>query len=143
MCQFSFDVTTHSYNGRFSPRNVEATWIEGPQNQFIKTLEVHAFFRAVHLVNWNQSSKGSRVDAVSSATLSHSQAHHVIWNCTDTSEKPVQPGAYHVYFEFTEDDSASGPPPPKVGHVDFQVGKSQNLSPPDQQYFTNMHLTIK
>ncbi len=139
MCQFTFSFTTQDNGGRFSPKDVEATWIEGPNNQFIKTLEKHAFVRQFYLSQWNQSSGGNTVDAVTSATeCCQPQTHNVKWNCTDISGNPVPAGTYHIYFEFTEDDHA-GP----VGHVDFQVGKSQNLNPPDQQYFKNMKLTMK
>ena len=144
LCQFSFDVTTVSAGGRFSPRNIEATWISTSSNQFVKTLEVHAKTRIIHLVNWNKAAGGNKVDAITSATLSSPQAHHVTWNCTNTSEQPVPDGNYRVYFEFTEDDSAYPfTAQPQLGHVDFQKGKAQTLSPPDQKYFKSMQLSIK
>lgn len=142
-CSFTFDVTTQDDRGNYAPRNVEAAWIMGPNNQFVRTLELHGSFREIHLVKWEAASSGNTVDAVTSATLySQPQSHHDTWDCTDVNGNPVPNGTYNVYVEFTEDDTAYGFGSSQVTHVSFQVGNPQNISPPNQQYFTSMHLVL-
>lgn len=143
-CSFTFDVTTLNDYGTYSPYNVEAAWIMGPGNKFIRTLELHGYYRTIHLVNWNAASHGNQVDAVTGATLySQPQTHHDTWDCTDVNGNVVPNGAYNVYVEFTSNDTAYGYGPSEVTHVGFQVGSPQNLNPPNQRYFTNMHLVLK
>ncbi len=143
-CSFTFDFTTIPGGGTYSPRNIEAAWIAAPGNAFVKSLEVHAKTRIVHLLNWNKASGGNKVDAVTSATLSKHGPHHVTWDCTDLNHQPVPDGTYRIYFEFTESDSAFIVyPQPKLGSVDFQKGQAQDFAPPDQQFFKSMHLVIQ
>ncbi len=107
----------------------------------MKTLEVHAASRIVHLVNWNKASGGNKVDAVTGATLTSHGPHHVTWDCTDVNENPVPDGVYGVAFEFTESASAFIVyPPPQLGFVEFHKGQPQDITPADQTYFTDMHL---
>lgn len=142
-CTFTFDYTTIPGGGTYSPRNIEAAWIMAP-NGFVKSLEVHAGTRIVHLINWNKASGKNKVDAVTSATLGSHGPHHATWDCTDLNHQPVTDGAYRIYFEFTESDSAFIIyPQPKLGYVDFQKGQPADISPPDQPFFKSMHLVIK
>ena len=50
----------------------------------------------------------------------------------------VPDGAYHVYIEFTEQDAAG-----KWTQIDFQKSSTPvDLSPPDEAYFVQKHLTF-
>jgi hypothetical protein len=144
-CTLTFDVTTASYRGRFSPKNVGAIWVMNSQNQFVKTLEVWAGIRANHLVNWQRQAAANRVDAVTGATILSHRAHQAKWDCKDARGQVVPNGQYKMVVEFTEDDSALFfNPQPKLFSFDFQKGAGpQMLSPPSQTNFTSMSFSIQ
>jgi hypothetical protein len=113
-------------------------------NQFVKTLEVWAGIRANNLVSWNAQARGSRVDAVTGATISNHRAHQSRWDCRDASGNIVPNGTYKMVVEFTEDDSALFfNPRPKLFSFDFQKGAPATISPPDQPNFSGMTLSIQ
>jgi hypothetical protein len=135
----TFDVLTHSQNGRYAPRNVGAIWVETASGQFVKSLEVWAFLRRSHLDKWNLESGGSTVDAVVSATLSDHKTHHVTWDMLDAAGNPVPDGAYKIIVEVTDYNGAG-----KFTSVDFMKGAGpMTLMPSDQQYYTGMQLVVQ
>jgi hypothetical protein len=134
----TFDVLTHSLGGRFAPNNVGAIWIETSGGQFVKTLEVWAFIRVVYLTKYNAEAGGSRVDAVSSATLANHRAHHVTWNLKDANGAAVPDGAYKMIVEVTDADATG-----KFVSVDFMKAPGvAPLTPADNPYFTGMQLAF-
>jgi len=144
-CNLSFDVTTVTAGGKYSPKNVEATWVATATGQFIKTLEVYGSTRRVHLINWNRVSGGNTVDAVTGATLPNHSAHHVTWNCTNASQQVVPDGQYQLVVEFTEDNSAYVfAQQPQLATIPFsKLGKALDFRPADQAHFKNMHVVLQ
>jgi hypothetical protein len=133
-----FSVLTHSQGGWYAPRNIGAIWIEDSSGKFVKTLAVWAATRARYLTKFTKEAGSSRVDAVTSATLNSHKTHDVTWNLKDVSGNPAPQGAYKVVFELTDADVTG-----KFGSVDFTYdGTPMTLTPPDQQYFTAMQLTL-
>lgn len=137
--KFTFAVLTHSQGGRFAPRNVGAIWIEDGNGKFVKTLAVWAATRARYLTKFNAEASGNRVDAVTSATLQGHNTHSVTWNLTTASGGTAPDGAYKVLVELTDYDGTG-----QWTSVDFMLnGMPMTLMPPDQQYYTNMQLTVQ
>ena len=133
-----FSVLTHSQGGWYSPRNIGAIWIEDSAGKFVKTLAVWAGVRARYLTKFTSEAGSSRVDAVTSATLYNHTTHSVSWNLKGVSGNPAPQGAYKVLIEVTDYDGTG-----KWASVDFTyTGMAMMLSPPDQQYFTGMQLTL-
>jgi hypothetical protein len=134
----SIRLTTVTYNGQYAPRNVGAIWIEDSTGKFVKSVKVWAAARKQYLTNWQTSSAGNTVDAVTSATITTHQTHNVTWNCTDVNKAVVANGNYRVRFEFTE-ANATG----KVTAVNFTKGtSSQTITPANETNFTNMQLVF-
>ncbi len=144
-CTLDFDFTTVTYRGRFGPKNIGAVWVMDEKNQFVKTLEVWADTRAIHLVNWNGQTRANRVDAVSGATLPSHGAHQSRWDCRDAGGNIVPNGSYTMFLELTEDDSAFFfSPQPKLFSFQFQKGMGpERITPTAQPNFTNMTLSIQ
>ena len=143
-CTFHIEFTTSTYNGKYSPKNIGAVWIENGQGQFIKSLDVWAGTRIVHLVKWNAASGGNKVDAITAATATNHGPHSADWNCTDVNENPVSDGPYRLRLEFTEEDSAFviWPPGPSMS-VDFEKGPAPvSATPPDQPNYHSLTLTL-
>jgi hypothetical protein len=142
-CSLAVTVTTVSDHGSYSPENVGAIWIASSSGTFVETLKVWGTIRLSHLNAWNSATAsagfGNRtVDAITGATLSSFQTHMVTWNCTDDTRTAVPDGAYRVYFE-TADSNSAGP----NSFVDFTKGAAaQTLSPPDATYFKSIKLVF-
>lgn len=136
--QLTVQFKTVTFFGHYAPRNVGAVWIENGNNQFVKTLEVWAAKRSQYLVKWKAASGGNKVDAVTSATKNSHVSHTDTWDGTDVNGNIVPDGPYHVYVEFTEYDG-----PGKWTQMDFDKGPTPvDISPPDEQYFIQKHLTF-
>jgi hypothetical protein len=144
-CAIDFQVTTVTYNGRYSPRNIGAVWIMNPQNQFVKTLAVWGQSTVRSLVNWNQQTQGNRVDAVSSATAKGHGPHPSTWDCRDANGNVAPDGQYQMSIELTEDNSGvPSTPPTKLFSFDFtKSSRKDTLTIPDQPTFIDMVLTIE
>jgi hypothetical protein len=135
----TFDVMTVDQGGRYAPRNVGAIWIETQANAFVKTLEVWARTRGRYLTRFNSEAGGSRVDAVTGATLRAYGMHHVTWDFTDESGSVVPPGDYKIVIEVTDHDGAG-----KSADVPFTFSNEpMMLSPADQQYYTGMQIVVQ
>ncbi len=133
----SFKVRTTTPSGNFSPKNIGAIWVEDLSGKFIKTLQIWADKRVQYLYTWNSISKGNKVDAVSSATLSSHQTHSVYWNLKDNLGNIVPNGQYKLKIEMT-DQHAQGP----LSSFTFPVGEASNsLSIPDLTNFHDMVLS--
>jgi hypothetical protein len=144
-CAFHVDFTTLTYHGKYSPKNIGAVWISDAQGHFVKSLDVWASTRIVHLVKWNASSGGNQVDAITAATAPSHGSHSADWNCTDVNENPVSDGPYQLHLEFTEEDSAFliWPPGPSVV-IDFEKGPAPvSLGPSDQSNYQSITLTLQ
>lgn len=136
--QLTVTFKTVTFNAHYAPRNVGAVWIENGSNQFVKTLELWAAKRSKYLTKWKSASAGNVVDAVTSATKSSHITHTDHWDGTDVNGNVVPDGPYHVYIEFTEYDG-----PGKWTQIDFEKSSTPvDLSPPDEQYFIQKHLTF-
>jgi hypothetical protein len=144
-CSLEFAVTTVTAYGDYSPRNVGAIWVSDGGDKFVKTLAYWGNTRLKYLLAWKAASSMNRVDAVSSATLSHHGPHNVSWNCTDVNEQVVGDGSYKVHVEFTEQDSNTFgfPPAGPNTSVPFDKGSAPvDVTPPDASNFVSMHLTF-
>jgi len=132
----TFNVTTATDNGSFSPKHVLAIWVKDANCNFVKSLKVMANTRIQYLYKWNKNSAGNKVDAITGATLTSHQSHTVTWNCKNTSNAIVPDGTYKMMIEYT-DMHAQGP----MDSITFTIsGSSQHLTQPDQNYFKNISL---
>jgi hypothetical protein len=144
-CSFTFDVTTVTAHGRFSPRNVGAIWIEDASSKFVKTLRKWGVLEIRNATAWTSVSNSNVVDAVTGATrLSHG-ALDAKWDCTDVSRVPVPAGDYKVCVTFAEENvSPIAPQPPHEDCVLFHRAEDAvDSSPPDAANFVQMHVTLQ
>ena len=133
-----FQVLTKTLNGKYSPKNVGAIWIETSSGAFVKTLEAWAAKRARYLARWRAEAASSTVDAVTSATLTSHATHDASWDLTDVSGATVMPGDYKVVVEITDHDGNGD-----STEVPFTLGDPLMVSPPDQTHFVSMALTVE
>jgi hypothetical protein len=133
-----FTVLTKTLNGRYSPKNIGAIWIERASGEFVKTLELWAATRVRWLARWRAESGSNKVDAMTSATLRSHVMHTASWNLTDASHNAVAPGDYKVVVEMTDHDGNGD-----STEVPFTVGDPLMLTPSDQAHFVNMTLTLE
>jgi hypothetical protein len=137
----SFDVTTASQGGKYSPKNIGAIWVQNGSGQFVKSLEVWAAVRRKDLTRYNAAIGGSSVavDVTASATLSSHKAHHVSWNMQDKSGAKVSDGKYTLYVEVTDSDATG-----QYYAVDFDTSAgAQTLTPASNSYFSAMALQMQ
>lgn len=136
----SFDVTTLSQGGRYSPKNIGAIWVQNSSGAFVKSLEVWAAQRRRYLTKYNAAvgTTGS-VDVTTTATLSSHKAHHVTWNLKDKSGAAVASGKYTMLIELTDADATG-----KSYSVDFDLTQgAQSVTPATSQYYSSMALKIQ
>ncbi len=127
-------VRTTTNNGRYSPRNIGAIWIETAQGQFVKTVERWAKTRVRWLTKWNASSAGNIVDAVSGATMTSHTTHDRMWNLKNVTECEIPNGDYRVMIEMT-DTNATGP----STSIPFTVnGSAQTVTPTETANFHDL-----
>ena len=144
-CNFTFNVTTVTAHGIYSPNNVGALWIEDSGGKFVKSLEVWGSQRLSNLTAWTSVSGNNTVDAVTSATLRNHGPHSGKWNCSDVNHVSVPNGSYQACVSFAEDDSFGGffGAAPHVACIPFNKGVPATVSPPDQPNFTAMTLIMQ
>jgi hypothetical protein len=133
-----FTVLTKTLNGRYSPKNIGAIWIERASGEFVKTLEVWAATRARYLSRWRSEAGSNKVDAVTSATLRTHVTHKASWNLTDVSRAAVASGDYKVVVEITDHDGSGD-----STEVPFTLGEPVSTMPSDQAHFVDMALTVE
>jgi len=95
-------TTSATTGGAYIPRNVEAIWIQNSSGQFVKTLLVYAAARISYLTNWNTSSGGNVVNALTGATQSSHGVRTCTWNGTNVSNTVVADGTYTLKMELTD-----------------------------------------
>ncbi len=133
----AFDFRTVTDNGTFSPKHVLAVWIEKSDGTFVKTVYLRANNRKQYLYTWNNISGGSKLDALTGATLSSHSSRSAHWNCRDLNGNIVPNGTYKYVVEFT-DKHAQGP----KHSIDFVISNSiETINPADQTYFKDMTIT--
>ena len=138
----TFSVLTVTNGAAYSPKNVLAIWVKDAQGNFIISRKVMAANRKQHLVKWVASSGNNSVNATTGATLPNHQTHTVTWDCRDLNGNLVPDGAYEIWVEFTERNSAGGGAAGPSTKVSFTKGLDVvSLSPPDEAYFKNMSLS--
>jgi len=132
----SVNVTTTTYNGKYTPAHVLAIWIESNSGTFVKSLFVKAQARKQYLTNWNSSSAGNTVDAVTGATLTSHAQRACTWNGKNVNGNVVGDGIYKVCMEFTENDGTG-----KYATFSFTKSTSaDNQSPANKSNFSNISL---
>lgn len=99
--KLNFSVTTDTYGGMFSPNHVCAIWLTDGDNNFIKTFEVNANIREMHLRKWSSISGKNKVDALTSATLNSHQKHSI------SSDTVLEDGDYKVWIEIVENNTST------------------------------------
>jgi hypothetical protein len=143
-CNFTFNATTVTAHGQYSPKNVGALWIEDGSGKFVKSLEVWGSQRLSNLTAWVNNSGNNKVDAVTSATHSNHGPHSDHWDCSDVNHASVPNGAYQGCVSFAEDDSFFGfGAAAHVACTPFNKGAPGTVTPPNQANFTNMSLTMQ
>jgi len=142
-CNFTFYVTTVTYNGRFTPHNVGAIWIESSSGSFVKTLHTWGTLRLSSALQWESVSGGNYVDAVTQASRLTEGPIDGSWNCTDASHQPVSHGHYSACVEFEENALIPGLGlPTHYTCQPFDFEGSATLSWPDQALFTDMSMVL-
>lgn len=132
----TFQVTTVSNGGQYSPANVLAIWVKNSSGTFVKSMKVMAAQRIQYLYQWKASSSLNTVGAITGATLSSHQTHTIAWNCKNASNVLVADGDYQFWVEFADDDF-QGP----CTHYTFTKGPSaqtQNFT--DATRFINVSI---
>jgi hypothetical protein len=132
-------VRTTTANGRYSPRNIGAIWIETEGNAFVKTVERWAGTRARWLTKFNAASASNLVDAVTGATLLQHTTHDRTWNLTDRLHCEVVAGNYRVVVEMT-DKNGAGPSTVMPFTID---GTPMTLTFPDATNFHDLSIELK
>jgi hypothetical protein len=137
----TLDFMTANQGGRYQPRNVGAVWIQDSAGKWIKNMEVWAFIRLRHLTKFlSVDPTGSRVDAVSQATLRTHGMHHSMWNLKNAAGMEVPDGDYSVFIECTEDEVRAG----QVAEIKFTKGPMpQTVMPPDTQAYKSIKLVYQ
>lgn len=121
----SVSVTTATYNGEYSPKNVFAIWIEKDDGSYIKTLGAWAQKYKSKLQRWmSKSGSGSKgmTDAVTGASRRVHGTENVSWNLTDVNNQPLSDGIYNVYFELNETNGSS-----KQLNAQIQLGANPSV----------------
>ena len=119
-------VTTSATSGaQYSPRNVEAIWVVDNTGKFVKSLLVYAQARISELTNWNTSSAGNKVDAVTGATQASHGVRTCSWNGTNVSGVVVADGTYTLKMELTDKNSTGN-----VGTFTFVKGPTSQTQTP-------------
>jgi hypothetical protein len=109
-------VRTTTPNGRYSPRNIGAIWIETEQGMFVKTIERWAGTRARWLTKFNAS-----------------------WNLTNLMHCEIPSGNYRVVVEMT-DKNGAGP----STTIPFTMnGTPMTLTPVETTNFHDLLIELK
>jgi hypothetical protein len=95
-------VRTTTLNGKYSPRNVGAIWVESAAGMFVKTIERWGRTRARYLTRFTAASGGNIVDAVTSATLANHITHDRTWDLTNLERCEIPAGDYRIVVELTD-----------------------------------------
>ena len=106
--QVTIHFETTSTNGRYSPRNVHAVWVESADGTFIKTLGLWGGRkRAKNLTEWKTGAVDieSEIAARTGATQKAYGAYQSQWDMKDAAGVEVLNGDYVIRFELTSDNA--------------------------------------
>jgi len=115
----TFNVTTVTYNGTYSPKHVFAIWITNTSGAYVQTINRQSSEYTKYLTNWigktgwTSSGKAHETDGTTGATLSSHNYSYTssskttaripfVWNCKDYNGNLVDDGTYFIHVEFTE-----------------------------------------
>jgi hypothetical protein len=98
-------TTSATAGGVYIPHHVVAIWVEDYSGKFVKTLLVKAQQRIGYLSNWENSSSGNTVDAITGATINTHGSLTCSWNGTDVNGKMMNNGTYSICMELTDKDA--------------------------------------
>ena len=100
-----FETTTTE--GRYSPRNVHAVWVEKADGTFIKTLDLWGQRHARQLSEWmgKIADMNAEVQARTGATEEAYGAYTSLWDMKDAEGNEVPDGDYIIRFEMTSDNA--------------------------------------
>ncbi len=129
-------VVTTSAGGSYAPKHVVAIWIENNAGQFVKTLTVYAKTKASYLTNWETSSGGNSIDAVSGATQNTHGTIYGSWNGTDAKGITAPDGTYRVCMELTDKNSTGN-----FSYFTFTKGPNKETkTPPNEPSFSSISI---
>ncbi len=132
-------VTTSTAGGSYSPKSLDAIWIEN-SGTFVKTIMGATGGNRGDLGNWSAASANNTIDAVTSATRSAYGVRQAIWNGTNTAtpREVLSDGTYTVQMEMTDGSAGTA----VTGTFNFDKGPApQTLTPANIPSFSN--ITIK
>jgi len=147
----TFNVTTVTYDGRYSPSHIFALWITKADGTYIKTINRQSYSYTYYLTQWKTDSKANMTDGQTGASLDEHNYPYSSgttsripfkWDCKDYKGAAVPDGDYYVNVEFTEEDATG-----KFIQYAFTKGASSktinfpNVSTAPGVYFRNATLT--
>jgi len=121
----SVSVTTSSYNGSYSPKNVFAVWIEEKDSNYVKTLGAWARNYKSKLQRWySKSNKGAEgmTDAITGASRRNHETEVITWKIDDINNLPTSDGRYIIYFELNETNGGS-----RSTTAEIQIGENPKV----------------
>lgn len=130
-------VTTVSYGGTYSPRNVVAIWVQSKSGAFVKTMLAYADVRKSYLSAWKTATGSTYnvVDAITGATRSGHQTLTCSWNGQNQTGTVLGDDTYNVVMEMTEGSNN------KLAVFSFKKGSaSQTITPANVTGFSNIKL---
>ncbi len=98
----SVSFLASSAGGPYSPKNIDAVWIEGPGTTFVKTVGRWAATRKQHLVAWNTAAGTNDADAISGATQNTYAQLSLTWDLKNKQGTVIPDGMYTVRMESTD-----------------------------------------
>ena len=138
----TFTATTAG--GQFSPKNIDAVWIQGPgaATTFVKTVGRWSATRTVHLVAWNAAAGAGDTDAVSGATQQSYAPLSLTWDLKNKAGTVIPDGMYTVRMEST-DLNATTAAQNHQGTFTFMKGPTaQNQTGLSNGGFTNVSINF-
>jgi hypothetical protein len=110
----TFNVTTVTYDGQYTPYNCFVVWITKANGAYVKTINRQSSTYTYYLTTWRVNSGAKITDGQTGATLTrHNEPYFdegvmripFNWNCKDFNNILVPDGDYYVNVEFTENDA--------------------------------------
>jgi hypothetical protein len=98
-------VTTATYNGHYSPKNVLACWVADASGQRVRTLRLYAGERIGYLTLW-KAAGGTTLDGVTGATRSGHGTLAFTWDGTNEDGVALGAGSYTFQVQMTEADNS-------------------------------------
>lgn len=105
--QLTIRFETSTTNGRYSPANVHAVWIETAAGEFVRTLDLWGNKHAKELTGF-KAAVGDLTAAVQARTGATEKVYGTYtsrWDMTDAAGNAVPDGEYVIRFELTSDNA--------------------------------------